>query len=178
MSARTSPHHVVLIPSYNTGSRLFGTIAAVRQCGLPVVVVIDGSTDGTGEALVRVADNDPVLFACILPRNLGKGAAVLHGLRLARTKGFTHALTIDADGQHSAAHIGTLIELSLAHPDCVVLGQPLFDASARNVNMWQLDSAATSAASGSTRCGLPKYAGAAEPGTSMPLSNRQIWSRL
>ena len=63
-------------------------------------------------------------------------------------------------------------------PDGIVFiavdDKPVFDASARNVNMWQLDSAATNATSGSTRCGLPKYAGAAEPGTSMPLSNRQM----
>jgi glycosyltransferase involved in cell wall biosynthesis len=135
MSARTSPDHVVLIPSYNTGSRLFGTIADVRRCDLPVIVVIDGSSDGTGEALVRLAADDPALFVCILPRNEGKGAAVLHGLRVARTKGFTHALTMDADGQHSTAHIGTLIALSLAHPECVVLGQPLFDASAPRIRI-------------------------------------------
>jgi hypothetical protein len=136
MSSETSPNHVVLIPSYNTGSRLFETIAAVRRCGLPVVAVIDGSTDGTGEGLVRLAADDPALFACILPHNQGKGAAVLHGLRLARMQGFTHALTMDADGQHSTAHIGALIASSLAHPDCMILGRPLFDASAPQIRIF------------------------------------------
>jgi glycosyltransferase involved in cell wall biosynthesis len=136
MSNETSISHVVLIPSYNTGSRLFETIDAVRQCGLRVIVVIDGSTDGTGEMLVRLAADDPALFACVLERNVGKGAAIWHGLQLAATQGFTHALTMDADGQHSTAHVGTLIDLSLAHPDCMVLGYPLFDASAPKIRIF------------------------------------------
>jgi glycosyltransferase involved in cell wall biosynthesis len=135
MSSKTSTAHVVLIPSYNSGPRLFETIAAVRHCGLPVIVVIDGSTDGTGETLGRLAADDPALLASVLPQNQGKGAAILHGLRLASIRGYTHALTMDADGQHSAAHIGTLITLSLAHPDCMILGQPVFDASAPRVRI-------------------------------------------
>jgi glycosyltransferase involved in cell wall biosynthesis len=133
---RDRPAHVVLIPSYNTGARLFDTITGVRGFGLPVIVVIDGSTDGTGEALVRLAERDQDLLTCALPRNLGKGAAVLHGLRLARAMGFTHALTMDADGQHSADHIGEMIALSLAHPEKMVLGQPLFDASAPRIRIF------------------------------------------
>jgi glycosyltransferase involved in cell wall biosynthesis len=136
MSTNTVPNHVVLIPSYNTGPRLFETITAVRQCGLPVIVVIDGSSDGSGERLVRLAADDPALLACVLRHNQGKGAAVLHGLRLASGRGFTHALTMDADGQHSTAHIGTLIGLSLAHPDCMILGHPVFDASAPKIRIF------------------------------------------
>jgi glycosyltransferase involved in cell wall biosynthesis len=136
MRGETNPDHVVLIPSYHTGSRLFETIAAVRRSGLPVIVVIDGSSDGTGEGLTRMAADDSALIACILPNNQGKGAAILHGLLLARVHRFTHALTMDADGQHSTSHIGTLIALSLAHPDCMILGQPLFDASAPRIRIF------------------------------------------
>jgi hypothetical protein len=129
------PAHVVLIPSYNTGGRLFETIASVRQRGLKVIVVIDGSTDGTSETLIDAAARDPALFASVMPRNEGKGAAILHGLRLAESKGFTHALTMDADGQHSTAHIGEMIAMSLARPGCMVLGWPLFDASAPRIRV-------------------------------------------
>jgi glycosyltransferase involved in cell wall biosynthesis len=129
------PEHVVLIPSYNTGARLFETIADARQLGRSIIVVIDGSTDYTSERLPREAETDATLFVCVLPRNLGKGAAILHGLRLAREKGFTHALTMDADGQHSARHAHGLISESIAHPDAMILGCPSFDASAPGIRV-------------------------------------------
>ncbi|HUD59870.1 MAG TPA: glycosyltransferase family 2 protein [Acetobacteraceae bacterium] len=122
--------HVVIIPSYNTGARLFDTVATIRGQDWPVWVVIDGSTDGTGDELARIAANDPDLRVCVLPRNRGKGAAVLHGLRLAHARGFTHAVTVDADGQHSAEHIESLISLSDEYPEAMILGVPVFDASA------------------------------------------------
>jgi glycosyltransferase involved in cell wall biosynthesis len=122
--------HVVIIPSYNTGPRLFDTVAAIRRQERPVWVIIDGSTDGTSEKLERMAAHDPDLCVCKLPRNQGKGAAILHGLRLAHAQGFTHAVTVDADGQHSADHIASLISLSGDYPEAMVLGVPQFDASA------------------------------------------------
>jgi len=127
--------HVVLIPSFNTGPRLFDTIASVREIGWPIIVVIDGSTDSTGEALTRMAEHDPALFACMLPHNLGKGAAISHGLHLAHSLGFTHALTMDADGQHSTAHVGEMIAVSAARPDAMILGLPLFDESAPRIRV-------------------------------------------
>ena len=122
--------HLVLIPSYNTGARLFPTVATICRKEWPVWVVIDGSTDGTGQELARTAVRDPDLRVLVLPRNQGKGAAILHGLREAHARGFTHVVTVDADGQHSADHIETLVELSHAHPEAMVLGVPVFDASA------------------------------------------------
>src|SRR4029077_386340 len=82
--------HLVLIPSYNTGERLFSTVSAARAQWNPVWVVVDGSTDGTGERLQALADGDPGLRVWCLPENQGKGAAVLHGLRAAHEAGFTH----------------------------------------------------------------------------------------
>jgi glycosyltransferase involved in cell wall biosynthesis len=126
-SSRT---HLVLIPSYNTGERLFSTVSDARAAWSPVWVVVDGSTDGTGERLQAIAEHDAGLRVFVLPRNQGKGAAVLHGLRLAREAGFTHALTMDADGQHPAGLIPDFMRASQARPDAMVLGRPVFDASA------------------------------------------------
>lgn len=122
--------HLVLIPSYNTGERLFSTVAAARAQWSPVWVVIDGSTDGTGERLQALAATDPGLRVFVLPTNQGKGAAVLHGLRQARAQGFTHALTMDSDGQHPADLIPSFMARSQARPEAMVLGKPVFDASA------------------------------------------------
>jgi glycosyltransferase involved in cell wall biosynthesis len=127
--------HVVIVPSYNTGTRLFDTVAAIRQREWPVWVVIDGSTDGSGDALARIAVNDPDLHICVLPRNQGKGAAILHGLRQAHTNGFTHAVTFDADGQHSVDHIELFIAVSDDYPQAMVLGVPMFDANAPSIRV-------------------------------------------
>jgi glycosyltransferase involved in cell wall biosynthesis len=121
---------LVLIPSYNTGAKLFETVAEARRCWEPVWVVIDGSTDGTGQELMHRAAGDQALRVFLRPRNEGKGAAILYGLRAARDAGFTHALTMDADGQHDAASIAGMMALSTTHPEAMVLGVPIFDASA------------------------------------------------
>ncbi len=126
-SSRT---HLVLIPSYNTGPKLFDTVREARARWSPVWVVVDGSTDGTGEALQQQAASDPGLRVWLLPRNQGKGAAVMHGLRAALAEGFTHVLTMDSDGQHPSDLIPAFMQASRARPDTMVLGRPVFDASA------------------------------------------------
>lgn len=138
-----TPTHVVLIPSYNTGPTVYQTVAAARAHWMPVWVVVDGSTDGTAEGLKQRAAGDPGLRVFVLPENRGKGAAVLHGLEQARTAGFTHVLTMDSDGQHPADLIPAFMAASMKRPDAMILGRPVFDASApllrvrgRRVSNW------------------------------------------
>lgn len=121
---------LVLIPSYNPGPQVFATVAAARQNWGPVWVVDDGSTDGTAAALARLAASDPELRVIGLPCNQGKGAAVLHGLEKALAEGFTHALTLDADGQHPVDLIPAFMQAAADRPEAMVLGVPVFDASA------------------------------------------------
>ena len=122
--------HLVLIPSYDPGAKVYETVAAARAQWSPVWVVVDGSSDGTAEGLRRMAASDPGLEVWVLPENRGKGAAVLHGLEEAERRGFTHALTMDSDGQHPADLIPAFMQASLARPEAMVLGCPIFDASA------------------------------------------------
>ena len=123
--------HLVLIPSYNTGAAtLLATVQGARAHWAPVRVVIDGSTDGSGDALRTAMAGDPGLRVDVLPHNQGKGAAVLHGLRAALADGYTHALTMDSDGQHPAGLIPDFMQRSMARPEAMVLGRPVFDASA------------------------------------------------
>jgi glycosyltransferase involved in cell wall biosynthesis len=77
-----------------------------------------------------MAVEDPGLRVIVLPENRGKGNAVLHGITLAAEAGYTHALTMDSDGQHPAGLIAGFMARSLAQPDALVLGVPVFDASA------------------------------------------------
>lgn len=138
-----SRSHVLLIPSFNTGKQVYDTVRAARARWNPVWVVTDGSTDGTPQGLRAMAAADPGLKVIELPVNGGKGGAVLHGLNAARLAGFTHALTMDSDGQHPAALIPAFMRESIAHPETMVLGRPVFDASApllrvrgRRVSNW------------------------------------------
>jgi glycosyltransferase involved in cell wall biosynthesis len=126
----TSTTHLVLIPSYNTGATVYETVRAAREQWAPVWVVVDGSTDGTTEGLRAMAEQDAQLRVFVLPHNQGKGAAVLHGLREAVHNGFTHVLTMDADGQHPPEKITEFMQVSQAHPDALVLGRPVFAADA------------------------------------------------
>ena len=142
-SMQSSASHLVLIPSYNTGAKVYETVAAARAQWCPVWVVVDGSTDGTATGLQALAAADPGLRVWALPTNQGKGAAVLHGLEQATAAGFTHVLTMDSDGQHPADLIPAFMQASQARPEAMILGRPVFDASApllrvrgRRVSNW------------------------------------------
>jgi hypothetical protein len=128
--AKVSASHLVLIPSHNPGPQVYETVRAARAQWAPVWVVVDGSTDGTAAGLQEMAANDPLLKVWVLPANSGKGAAVLHGLDLAAQQGFTHALTMDSDGQHPADLIPAFMAASQQAPAAMVLGKPVFDADA------------------------------------------------
>ncbi|HEY2685324.1 MAG TPA: glycosyltransferase family 2 protein [Steroidobacteraceae bacterium] len=125
-----SATHLVLIPSYNPGARVIETVAGALERWAPVWVVVDGSTDESAARLQDLARSEADLKVIILPRNQGKGAAVLHGIRAAQDAGFTHVLTMDSDGQHPAASIQQFMQLSMRHAEAMILGAPLFDASA------------------------------------------------
>jgi glycosyltransferase involved in cell wall biosynthesis len=121
-----APTHLVLIPSYNTGPRLATTVAEALRWWPHMWVVLDGSTDGSADALDDIARANPGFRLLRRPHNGGKGAAVQTGLIAARAAGFTHALVMDADGQHPADHIPAFLAASVARPEAMVLGQPVF----------------------------------------------------
>jgi glycosyltransferase involved in cell wall biosynthesis len=98
-------------------------------------VVVDGSDDGSASPLQAAAASDAGLRVMVLPNNQGKGAAVLHGMAAAAAAGFTHALTMDADGQHPADAIPRFMALSAARPTAMVLGEPVFGPEAPMVRV-------------------------------------------
>ena len=86
--------HLILIPSYNTGPQVLATVREARRYWQPVWIVIDGSTDGSTEAVQALAAADPGLKVWVLSHNQGKGAAILHGLReFATTEPYHYART-------------------------------------------------------------------------------------
>lgn len=125
-----SATHLVIIPSYNPGPKVLDTVRAARTQWAPVWVIVDGSTDGSTEQLLALAEHDTALRIVVLPQNSGKGSAVLEGISQAAAAGFTHALTMDSDGQHPAQLIPDFMAASQAQPGAMVLGKPVFDADA------------------------------------------------
>lgn len=140
MTPGTSKSHLVLIPSFDSGTQLLATVQAALEQWSPVWVVIDGSTDGSGATLQRFLAGAPDLGerlrVIVHPDNQGKGAAVLTGLTAAQSEGYTHALTMDADGQHPANLIPQFMAASMADPGAMILGKPIFDASAPRVRVY------------------------------------------
>lgn len=130
-----SQTHLVLIPSFNPGRRGLETVRTACAHWDPVWVVVDGSTDGSAEALGALAQTEPRLRVLVRPRNGGKGAALLVGLLAAQKAGYTHALTMDADGQHPADCIQAFMAASAAAPHAMILGAPVFDASAPRIRL-------------------------------------------
>lgn len=138
MTVRKEPYpsatHLVLIPSYNGGPLLAETIKAARKAWSPVWVVIDGSDDGSVADAHALAEADPGLRVMVLDENQGKGAALFHGMIQANAAGFTHVLTMDGDAQHPADMIPAFMAAA-KRSDQMVLGRPVFDASAPNIRV-------------------------------------------
>lgn len=122
--------HLVLIPAYDAGPLLARTVADALAQWTPVWVVDDGSTDGAPASLAAAMAGVSSLRVLHRARNGGKGAAVATGARAALEAGFTHALVMDADGQHPAACIAAFMEASRAAPEAMILGQPVFGPDA------------------------------------------------
>ncbi len=125
---------IAVVPVYNHENAVKNVVAALRAHGLPIVLVDDGSSDSCKSRLEEVArDSDVQLVR--LPVNGGKGAAVIAGLRAAHTLNFTHALQVDADGQHDLSDVPRFLEAAAREPDSVICGRPIFDASIPRVRL-------------------------------------------
>ncbi len=121
---------VILIPSYNTGRLLETTVSQALAQWADVWVVMDGSTDDSELVVEALREKHAGLRVMKLPVNRGKGSAVLEGAKAAAAAGFTHVLTMDADGQHPADWIPKFIELAQAHEEAALMGQPIFGPEA------------------------------------------------
>ncbi len=123
------PRICALIPVFDHAHSIGEVVAGVRSCGLPVILVDDGSSCHCAHELDRQTAADPEVELIRLPVNAGKGAAVLAGARQALARGFSHGFQIDADGQHDLGAIPEALERTRQSPTAVVGGKPIFDAS-------------------------------------------------
>lgn len=111
-----------VIPTYQNAKTLLKVVADVHRVVDTVIVVDDGSNDGTAALLDKATDNERPEKVLTHPKNCGKGAALKTGLTYARQQGFRYAVTVDADGQHRADDIPALLKAVEEEPDALAIG--------------------------------------------------------
>lgn len=125
---RTSYQACFLIPCYNHGSTVAAVIESLKSYALPIILVDDGSNHETKQHLKPLSELDDVTLVTLI-ENQGKGGAVKAGIERAQQLGFSHAIQIDADGQHDLEALPKLLEKSQASPTHLISGQPVYDDS-------------------------------------------------
>ena len=105
--------HCILIPCYNHSTTVAAVARAAQAYG-PVLLVDDGSTD----PLPLLPD----VAVFRLKKNGGKGGALRAGFEHAARLGYTHVITMDADGQHYAEDLPKFVAAAQAQPEALIVG--------------------------------------------------------
>jgi glycosyltransferase involved in cell wall biosynthesis len=130
MSAAAPFAAAIVVPVYNHARAIGPMLERLLPHGVPCVLVDDGSDTECAQVLDALAARHADAVQLVrLPYNQGKGAAVTAGLRAAGARGCSHALQIDADGQHDAADVSAFLDDARATPHAVINGEPRYDAS-------------------------------------------------
>ncbi|MDR2213101.1 MAG: glycosyltransferase family 2 protein [Pseudomonadales bacterium] len=124
-----------IVPVYNHGATVAAVAHDLRARGIDVMLVDDGSSEDCARVLDALAQ-EPGIQLVRRAVNGGKGAAVLDGLRAAYRQGYSHALQIDADGQHDRGDIERFIAVSRDNPQALVCGAPVYGADAPKARLY------------------------------------------
>ncbi|MCK8088112.1 glycosyltransferase family 2 protein [Vibrio sp. 1CM8B] len=124
-----------LIPCFNHGATMPAVVSSLHHFELPIIIVDDGSELATKQFLAPLADS-PSVTLVTLEQNQGKGGAVKAGIKRAQELGFSHAIQIDADGQHDLEALPALIQASQDKPQRLISGQPVYDESVPKARLY------------------------------------------
>lgn len=117
----------LVVPHYDHAEQFATMLPELAEHALPLIVVDDASPAASFDALQRLLDGYPNTMQLIRHEvNSGKGAAVVTGFRAAQSAGYTHALQLDADGQHDVSSIRRFCEASDQYPEHIICGEPVF----------------------------------------------------
>lgn len=133
------PRYCAIIPSRNHHRMLAQIVARLRDAGLGVFIVDDGSDTPTRDAIAALDAPQDSVHVLRFEVNQGKGHAVLAGFARAYGEGYSHALQVDADGQHDLDAVAPMLAISQVAPTAMVVGAPVFDRSiplARRMGRW------------------------------------------
>jgi glycosyltransferase involved in cell wall biosynthesis len=127
----------IVVPVYNHEHAIGTVLDGLLRHDAPCILVDDGSSAECAAVLDALALANPQRVTLVrLPRNQGKGAAVLSGFRRAAEMGFSHVLQIDADGQHQTGDVPGFLARARANPDAVIAGCPIYDESVPKVRLY------------------------------------------
>ena len=118
--------YCIVVPHFNHERQFSEILPALVDSGLPLIIVDDGSDEDSLRALESMVQSHPGIVLEKATPNRGKGRAVIRAIELGAAQNFTHAIQLDADGQHDIADIARLVDESEAHPDCIISGLPQF----------------------------------------------------
>ncbi len=118
-----------VVPVYRHEKTSRHVVESLVNLNIPVILIDDGNAPEGHEILESVARDIPDVELVTHKRNLGKGAAMRSGMEAAIAAGFTHALQVDADGQHDMGAISLFINEVKEHPDDLICGYPEYDES-------------------------------------------------
>ena len=154
----------ILIPIYNHKDTIRTMVEKLAGHQLKIFIVDDGSDVATQQVLSALASDYPIVSLHRLAKNGGKGAAVMRGMREAHQDGFSHALQIDADGQHDTQDVQQFVESGNSNPLAIICGQPRYDASVpkgrlygRYITHFWVRIETLSSAIGDSMCGFRLY---------------------
>ena len=119
---------LIVVPVYNHAATLGPVLAELALQSWPILVVNDGSREGA--SISEIVKTWPQVSLESHAINLGKGAALATGLRFAAARSYTHILTFDADGQHRAVDVPSLVTAARERPDALVIGARDFESAA------------------------------------------------
>lgn len=120
----------IIIPIYNNPDTIESVVELLAVTGLPCLIVDDGSNEPTKDALGRLRARYPWVQVLTRQTNGGKGAAMRDGFHAAFGQRYSHAVQLDADGQHDASDTPRFVEAARRAPGSLIMGKPVFDAAA------------------------------------------------
>lgn len=121
---------VAIIPCYRHDKTLFNVIKDVQKYISDVIVVDDGNETDVSKNIENIANQFSNVFVIKNEVNLGKGFSLAKAIHFAKEKGYSHAIQIDADGQHNTDDIKKILKLTEKHKDCVISGSPIYGSDA------------------------------------------------
>ncbi|RIY36830.1 glycosyltransferase family 2 protein [Psittacicella gerlachiana] len=143
---------VVIIPHYKHADKIGKVIEVLQAKNLPIIVIDDGSDLQSQKQLQTLAQAKGFSLE-LNSQNQGKGAVVKQAFKLAQAQGYTHAIQVDADGQHQIQDVLKFIALAKVNPQALICGLPIYGADAPKsrlygrkitnfwnmINTWSLD---------------------------------------